>query len=78
MDVIKIQNFLNTRHSVASGDLIDGFENFFTFYYPDDEYPGTLYKYNPSGTPSKELFSRAAPRYSPTSLHIQTPPAFYL
>ena len=34
-------------NSLSSGAAIDGFESQFTFMYPDSNYPGSLYRYDP-------------------------------
>ena len=50
------------------GDTIDGFENLFTFYYPDKDKKGQLYYYEappivPRSAPSLTAVAQAAPLY---------------
>ena len=66
--IIKNANF--ERKDIKDGDLIDGFEEHFTFSYPEDKFTGILYKYE-QPSPHTLLYARAlaATYYSPTSLH---------
>ena len=67
MNVIKDVNFKKDA-TLASGDPINGFESLFTFFYPEDAYPGTLYKYD-APVKSRLMARLLVRRYSPASLH---------
>ena len=66
MSVIKDAKF--QKQNIDSGDRIDGFEKNFTFVYPVDDYPGTLYTYQPPPSFFSVSFAMlASARYSPST-----------
>ena len=66
ISVIKGAKF--QKQNIASGDQIDDFEKSFIFYYPEDDYPGTLYTYQPpSFIPLSFARQLASARYSPST-----------
>ena len=65
MNVIKDAKF--QKKNIASGEKIDGFEKHFTFFYPEDKYPGTLYTYQPPSFIPNSFAMLASARYSPST-----------
>ena len=72
IDSLKKVKFIEqVTPKLSSGDEIIGFHKWFTFFYPLDKYPGTLYKYvrHPpnSGPALSSSMPAAKPRYSPST-----------